>query len=68
MALKYKFRYLFYGKKFHDDRLYKTLQDLDERITALEEGNNTLQDLDERITALEEANNTSEPSTTQSEP
>lgn len=39
MSLRYSFRHLFYGKLFHKDRLYNTLEDLDARITALEESN-----------------------------
>ena len=38
MSLLYSFRHLFYGKKFHKDRLYKLLEKLDGRITALEQG------------------------------
>ena len=38
MGLLYSFRHLFYGKNFHKDRLYKLLEKLDVRITALEQG------------------------------
>lgn len=38
MGLKYTFRHLFYAKKIQKERLYKTLEDLDARITALEDG------------------------------
>lgn len=36
MSLRYKFRHLFFGNRFHKDRMWETLEDLDERITALE--------------------------------
>ena len=38
MGLLYSFRHLFYGENFHKDRLYKLLEKLDVRITALEQG------------------------------
>lgn len=38
MGLLYSFRHLFYGNKFHKDRLYKLLEKLDLRVTALEQG------------------------------
>ena len=41
MSLRYKFRHLFFGNKFHKDRMWETLEDLDARITALEESNST---------------------------
>lgn len=41
MGLRYTFRQLFYGNRFHKDRMWKTLEELDERVTALEEGNSS---------------------------
>ena len=41
MGLKYKFRHLFFGNKFHKERMWNTLEDLDERITALESSNSS---------------------------
>lgn len=41
MSLKYRFRHLFYGNRFHKERMWETLEDLDARITALEESNST---------------------------
>jgi len=41
MGLKYSFRHLFYGRLFHKDRLYNLLEDMDARITALEEASNS---------------------------
>ena len=38
MGLRYTFRHLFYANRIQKERLYKTLQDLDDRITALEGG------------------------------
>lgn len=63
MGLKYKFRHLFFGNKFHKERMWNTLEDLDTRISELEGDSGTSYDdtevralisaLDERITALE---------------
>lgn len=63
MGLKYRFRHLFFGNRFHKDRMWETLEDLDERISELEGGSGTSYDdtevkalisaLDGRITALE---------------
>lgn len=39
MGLRYSFRHLFFGNRFHKERMWNTLEDLDARITALEEGN-----------------------------
>ena len=41
MSLRYKFRHLFFGNKFHKDRMWETLEDLDARITALEESSSS---------------------------
>lgn len=41
MSLRYKFRHLFFGNRFHKDRMWETLEDLDERITALESSSNS---------------------------
>ena len=38
MSLRYSFRQLFYGKRFHKDRLWNILVDFDERLDELEEG------------------------------
>lgn len=71
MSLRYKFRHLFFGNRFHKDRMWETLEDLDERITALEGNSDTSYDdtevkalisaLDERITALETPKESSNP-------
>lgn len=64
MGLKYSFRHLFYGKLFHKDRLYKLLEDLDERLSAVEGGEGSssyddtdikadISDLKSRVQALE---------------
>jgi len=41
MGLRYTFRQLFYGNRFHKDRMWKTLEDLDARVTALEGDNSS---------------------------
>lgn len=41
MGLRYTFRQLFYGNRFHKDRMWKTLEDLDARIAELEGGDST---------------------------
>jgi len=68
MGLKYSFRHLFYGRLFHKDRLYKLLEDLDERLTAVEGGDgssaheyddtalkNQIKAVEDRVKALEDA-------------
>ena len=62
MGLKYTFRHLFFGNKFHKERMWNTLEDLDTRLSELEGDSGTSYDdtevkalisaLDERITAL----------------
>jgi uncharacterized protein YdcH (DUF465 family) len=71
MGLRYTFRQLFYGNRFHKDRMWKTLEELDERISELDGDSSTSYDdtevkalisaLDERITALETPSQPSEP-------
>ena len=62
MGLKYTFHHLFFGNKFHKERMWNTLEDLDKRISELDGDSSTYDDtevkalisaLDERITALE---------------
>ena len=71
MGLKYRFRHLFFGNRFHKDRMWETLEDLDARISELEGDSGTSYDdtevkalisaLDERITALETPTEPSNP-------
>lgn len=71
MGLRYTFRHLFFGNKFHKERMWNTLEDLDNRISELEGDSGTSYDdtevkalisaLDERITALETPSEPSEP-------
>lgn len=71
MGLKYTFRHLFFGNKFHKERMWNTLEDLDNRISELEGDSGTSYDdtevkalisaLDERITALETPSEPSNP-------
>ena len=71
MGLKYTFRHLFFGDKFHKERMWNTLEDLDTRLSELEGDSGTSYDdtevkalisaLDERITALETPKEPSNP-------
>lgn len=71
MGLKYTFRHLFFGNKFHKERMWNTLEDLDTRLSELEGDSGTSYDdtevkalisaLDERITALETPKEPSNP-------
>lgn len=71
MGLKYTFRHLFFGNKFHKERMWNTLEDLDTRLSELEGDSGTSYDdtevralisaLDERITALETPTNPETP-------
>ena len=71
MGLKYTFRHLFFGNKFHKERMWNTLEDLDTRLSELEGDSGTSYDdtevkalisaLDERITALETPTEPSNP-------
>ena len=69
MSLRYRFRHLFYGNKFHKDRMWETLEDLDARITALEESNSTPEPSGNDEPSEPSGNDTpSEPETPEPEP
>ena len=61
MGLRYSFRHLFFGNRFHKERMWNTLEDLDARITALEEANSTPTETPSEETPTEDSNGGDEP-------